>query len=254
VGEERDRRQAIAMIRLNMIVEGQTEETFVRDVLGEHLASFGVYAYPRQVETGRKRIASAGGGKRVFRGGMTSYQKARGDILRWIKQEAHSPDVYVTTMFDLYALPDDFPQFDEAMSKATPQLRVAALEDALRADIGFQRFLPYIQLHEFEALVLADPSKIAPQFEMEVSDRNVQALIELVQSIPPEDVDDGEQTAPSKRIDRVFGGYRDDKSSVGPLIVQAIGLPQIRCKCPHFDGWVKQLEALGSPAQPAQSG
>lgn len=234
------------MIRLNMIVEGQTEETFARDVLAEHLLTFQVYPYPRRVETGRKRIPGAGeGGKRIFRGGMTTYQKARNDILRWIKQEKGSPEAFVTTMFDLYALPDDFPGFAGAMAKATPELRVGALEEALRNDIGFERFLPYIQLHEFEALVLADPRKIAPQFEKSETDRPIRNLVALVQSTPPEEIDDGDQTAPSKRISREIPQYAGVKSSAGPMIVQAIGLPQVRRKCPHFDHWIGQLEALG---------
>ena len=84
------------MIRLNMIVEGQTEETFVRDVLAEHLLAFQVYPSARRAETGRKRILGAQrGGLRIFRGGMTTYQKARNDILRWIKQEKDSPEVFL---------------------------------------------------------------------------------------------------------------------------------------------------------------
>jgi hypothetical protein len=233
------------MIRLKMIVEGLTEETFVRDILAEHLLPFQVYPYPRRVETGRRRIAGAQeGGRRISRGGMTTYQKAKGDILRWIKQEKDSPDVFVTTMFDLYALPEDFPEFDQAMSKPTPESRVQALEEAFRNDIGFARFVPYIQLHEFEALVLADPRKIAPLFQRAESDRAIRHLMELAESTPPEEINDGEQTAPSKRIIREIPEYAGAKSSVGPLIVQAIGREQVRSKCPHFDRWVSQLEAL----------
>lgn len=235
------------MIRLNLIVEGQTEETFVRDVLVEHLSAFEVYPFARRVETGRRPIPGAKrGGRRVFRGGMTTYQKARGDIIRWIKQEGSSAEVYVTTMFDLYALPDDFPGFAKAEAMPTPQLRVRAIEEAFRQDIGYPRFLPHIQLHEFEALIFADPRKIAPFFERAESDSAIRQLVELVESIPPEEIDDGEQTAPSKRIIKEIPEYEGAKSSAGPLIAQAIGLPEIRRKCPHFDGWVRRLESLGS--------
>jgi hypothetical protein len=234
------------MTRLIIIVEGHTEETFVRDILAEHLLSFEVYPSARRVETGRKRIpGSRKGGKRIFRGGMTTYQKARNDILRWIKQEGSHRDVCFSTMFDLYALPEDFPGFATAMAKTTPQLRIEALEDAFRSDIDFPRFLPYIQLHEFEALVLADPRRIAPQFEMKEGDRAIQDLMAIVKSTSPEEIDDGEQTSPSKRIIRGIPEYAGVKRSAGPLIVQSIGLRQIRRKCPHFDSWVRQLEALG---------
>jgi len=235
------------MTRLNMIVEGQTEETFVRDVLADHLVPFGVYPSARRVETGRKRIpGSPRGGQRIFRGGMTTYQKARKDILRWIKQEQNSPDVFVSTMFDFYALPEDFPGFHQAMAKPTPESRVQALEAAFGNDIGFARFIPYIQLHEFEALVLADPRRIAPQFERNETDQAIRSLVELVQSSPPEAIDDGDETAPSKRIIHVIPEYEGAKSSAGPQIVQAIGIAKIRRACPHFDRWVSQLEALGA--------
>ncbi|MHB1654626.1 MAG: DUF4276 family protein [Desulfitobacteriaceae bacterium] len=92
------------MIRLNVIVEGQTEETYLRDSLAPYLGSLGIYACARSVQTGQKK------GK-VFRGGLGKYGKAKKDILTWAKQD---PEAYFTTMFDLYALPDDFPGKAEA--------------------------------------------------------------------------------------------------------------------------------------------
>ena len=88
------------MVRLNIIVEGHTEETFVRDMLVPHLGMHGVFVSGvRRVETGRKK------GK-IFRGGVTNYSKAKKDIQIWMKQEK---DAWFSTMFDLYALPEDFP-------------------------------------------------------------------------------------------------------------------------------------------------
>jgi hypothetical protein len=60
-----------------MIVEGQTEETLVRDLLQEPLANRRVYVQVRRVETRRKQ-------GRVYRGGMTTYGKAKRDIQRWL--------------------------------------------------------------------------------------------------------------------------------------------------------------------------
>ena len=106
-----------------------------------------------------------------------------------------------------------------------------------------------------EALVLADPRKIAPQFEKNEADRAIRNLMSLAQSTPPEKIDDGEQTAPSERIIQELPEYAGAKSSAGSQIVMAIGLPQIRRKCPHFDQWVRQLEALGAKNEhgPAKS-
>jgi hypothetical protein len=234
------------MIRLKFIVEGQTEETFVRDLLADHLAERKVYASARCVETGKKRIRSGEGRvERVFRGGMTSYERARRDIVRWIKEEEHSPEVYLTTMFDLYGLPGDFPQFEAARKKATGRERVEALEEALALDIAFDRFIPYIQLHEFEALILSQPEKIAPFFEKKTTDRAIRNLVELCASQSPEEIDDGETTAPSKRILKEIPQYEGAKPAVPPQIAQAIGLERIRRKCPHFNGWLSRLELLG---------
>jgi hypothetical protein len=53
-------------------------------------------------------------------------------------------------------LPADFPAYDQALSAIDPYMRVEVLESAMAADISDSRFIPYIQLHEFEALVLAE--------------------------------------------------------------------------------------------------
>ena len=110
-----------AVPRLNFVVEGQTEETFVRDVLAEHLAMHGVYAVARCVETSRTRL-------KTFKGGMSTYARARGDIERWLKQD-HS--AYFTTMFDLYGLPDDFPNVGKIKSLDDPHTKAQLIENAM---------------------------------------------------------------------------------------------------------------------------
>ena len=140
------------MIRLHIIAEGQTEEEFVKTILAEHLANFNVITDVHCVTTKRTKT-------QVHRGGLVSYEKAQKDISLWLKQEK-GKDVRFTTMFDLYALPNDFPQFDEAKRISDPYQKVEKLETALADNINDYRFIPYIQLHEFEALILTDPSKL----------------------------------------------------------------------------------------------
>src|SRR4051794_38026413 len=96
------------MIRLNVIVEGQTEEAFVNRVLTPHLSNLNVFPSCRCVETRRDKRAH-----RVYRGGLMDYQKARGDVLRWIKED-QGDDARFTTMVDLYALPANFPAREQA--------------------------------------------------------------------------------------------------------------------------------------------
>ena len=139
------------MIRLHVTAEGQTEQEFVKTVLTPHLANCEVYADARCVLTSKDKRSC-----KEYRGGLIGYQKAKNDILAWMKEDKNA-ECRFTTMFDLYALPDDFPGYDEAGKQANPYRQVQLLEDALAEDIGDLRFVPYIQLHEFETLVLADP-------------------------------------------------------------------------------------------------
>jgi hypothetical protein len=225
------------MIRLNMVVEGQTEETFARVVLEEHLAAREVYLGVRCVETSRDRRQG-----RIFRGGLLDYSRAKADLLRWMRQDQH-PEVHFTTMFDLYALPDSFPGWDDARKLVDPYARVQALEAAFAGDLAHPRFHPYIQLHEFEALLLADPAKF--DWEFIEHQAAIARLIELAATVPsPELIDDGEHTAPSKRIIRDVPEYQGRKASAGPTIAAKIGLPTLRQRCPHFHGWLTCIESL----------
>ena len=94
------------MMRLHVTAEGRTEEAFVNRTLAPHLVKFGVYADVRCVTTSRK-------GAMGFRGGMSAYLKAKNDIARWLREDRNR-DVFFTTMFDYYALPNDFPGYADA--------------------------------------------------------------------------------------------------------------------------------------------
>lgn len=222
-------------VRLNFVVEGQTEETFVNQVLRPHLADRRIWAYVRCVETSRKH-------GRKHRGGGRSYRLAKNDITRWLKEDGN-PDARFTTMFDLYALPRDFPGYEAAGQVNDPRQRVAALESALKDDIDDWRFIPYLQLHEFEALLLADPQKMEVQFPG--SDDGIRKLVEMASLFEsPELIDDGRDTAPSKRISHTIPEYYGRKASAGPLVAGHIGLAALRSKCEHFGEWLNRLESV----------
>lgn len=118
--------------------------------------------------------------KKSYRGGVISYEKAKNDIVCWLKEDRNS-DVYFSTMFDLYALPNDFPKFEEAKKCADVYRKVEVLEEAFKEDIGDYRFLPYIQLHEFEALILSKPEELLYEY-FEYEDE-VKKLVELLEEI-----------------------------------------------------------------------
>lgn len=222
-------------IRLNFIVEGQTEEAFVNTVLRNHLADFSVSSSARCVQTSRRRNLK-------HRGGITDYRRAKRDIEQWIRNDQNS-DARFTTMFDLYALPADFPGYADASRHPDPYDRVKALEDALSTDIADRRFIPYLQLHEFEALLLSDPEQLGTQFPGR--DDAIRRLASAASSFDsPELVNGGEQTAPSKRIVAEIPEYKGRKDSAGPIIAGQIGLPVLRSRCAHFAEWLSRLEVL----------
>ncbi len=222
-------------IRLHFTVEGQTEQDFVKRLLEPHLADMSVWTGARCVLTGRKRDYE-------YRGGMTTYQRARNDIMRWMLEDQNT-DARFTTMFDLYALPNDFPGFQDSLESSDPYQRVSILEDALREDLADRRFIPYIQLHEFEALLLSDPHELDSQFDDR--EQEIENLVKMAgQFTSPELIDDGRETSPSKRIINEIPEYCGRKVSAGPIVAERIGLPTLRAKCRHFSEWLGRLESL----------
>jgi hypothetical protein len=225
-------------VRVNFIVEGQTEETFVRDVMGEPLANLGVYVAARCVETGRKH-------GQTFRGGMTSYARTKRDILRWL---AEDQSAYLTTMFDLYRLPADFPTRSQSPAHINPYDKVRNLETAFAQDIQNERFIPHIQLYEFEGLLFSNVQAIDAILKIYRGGRSQLKALEQARSQvkTPEEIDDGDTTAPSKRLKSLYPAY--DKPAFGPRIAQRIGLDTLRRECPHLHEWVSGLEALAEQA------
>jgi len=228
----------MSIIRLHVTAEGQTEQAFVKSVLAPYLAGFDVFADARAVLTSKDKKAYI-----EYRGGLFSYEKARADIVTWMKED-HNTECRFTTMFDLYALPDDFPGFSEAAKKNEPYDKVKILEEAFYADINDRRFIPYIQLHEFEALILADPAKL--DWEYLEHDTPITNLCEMVGAQNPELINDGFETAPSKRILKEIPEY--DKVTAGVSVAGKIGIETFRIKCRHFSEWLTKLENEGHSA------
>ncbi len=169
------------------------------------------------------------------------------DIDRRRKQESGN-DVFFSTMIDLYALPAQLPGLEEAEKlRHDPYKRVEALERSWFDATDDHRFIPFIQLHEFEAYLFADVSRFAVFFDN--ADSPISALQRIVDDVQsPERIDDGHHTAPSKRIITEFPEY--SKTTVGPQMAERIGLENIRSKCPRFKAWVERLEKLRATGKP----
>lgn len=226
------------MSRLYLFAEGSTELVFADQLLKPHLGTFNVHLQ------GPILIAHARKKGKVHRGGGRRYLPMRNDILRFLKQEKGA-DVFFTTMIDLYAIHANFPGLEEAAKLVhLPVKRVELLEQAFGNDIADHRFIPYIQLHEYEAYLFSDPMWFGYFYDQHAKQIGVLKAIADSKSTP-ELIDDGLQTAPSKRIISQFPDYEDAKAAIGPQVAELIGLEVIRKKCPHFSAWVSRLESLG---------
>ena len=215
------------MSRVYILVEGQTEEAFLQEVMVASYAAKGIYLTPIIVTT------SPG-----HRGGLRSYSKVKPQIDKLCKQD---PGAYITTLFDFYALPNDFPGQGSlpALGLVSGGMKVAHLEQKLGADVGHGNFIPNLMLHEFEALLLTDVEAFAEWTENDVV---LTPLRQVRKTTAPEDINDSPYTAPSKRILGCMKGYQ--KTFHGPLIASTIGLDAIRTACPHFHDWLVKLDAL----------
>ena len=231
MGEECNRREAFIALRMHFVVEGQTEEAFVRDLLAAEMGSKRIYCDAHRITTGRR------GGK-VYRGGMLSYAHLRRDLELWMKQD-NNYDCWFTTMVDLYRLPSDFPGMAESRRIVDPVEKVQFLEQRLGGDLGHPRFVPYLQLHEFEALLFSDPQSFSiafPSVSTELADLGAIR----VAFATPEHIDEGDDTSPAKRICKLLPDYIKPLS--GPLIAKHIGLAKLRAECHHFNEWLNRLE------------
>lgn len=217
------------MIRIKILVEGQTEETFVRDVIAPFYASQQIFITPIIV------LTSPG-----CKGGVTSYGKVKQQLTRLCREDQSA---VITTMFDLYGLPNDFPGKQEAHFPVTGngEQKAAFIEERMGADINESNLIPHLIVHEFEALLFVAPEK----FSDWIDDQGpVEALTAIKQQADglPEQINDNPNTAPSKRILTLVPHYK--KPLHGPLIAEDIGLDTMRQTCPHFNNWLGRLEAL----------
>lgn len=221
-------RETGAVIRIKILVEGQTEETFVRDVLAPHYDRQQIFITPIIV------LTSAG-----HKGGVTSYGKIKHQLTRLCRGDQGG---YVSTMFDLYGLPNDFPGKQEQAYPANGlgEQKAVFLERHLKIDINEPNFIPYLVVHEFETLLFVDPEK----FSYWVDDQAQVAALTAIKHArsAPEQINDSPHTAPSKRIAALIPQY--EKTLHGPLIAADIGLDPMRYACPHFNGWLQRLEKL----------
>lgn len=213
------------MKRIYIVVEGQTEQEFVNSLLAPYLGSFGILVVtPILIRTSKSG-----------RGGSVNYRHLENTVNGLLKTSASS-DFIVTTFVDFFRIPHTMPDYRASMAKPTKIDQVESLEQALSMAINDRRFIPYIQLHEFEALLFSNNKG----FEYYFMDKQVIATKSIVDSYKnPEEINTTPQGAPSKRILTIHENY--DKVTEGNLIALEVGINGILKKCPRFKVWVENL-------------
>jgi Domain of unknown function (DUF4276) len=218
------------MKRIIIICEGQTEQEFCKDVLYSHF-----FAKNILIET--PLIKKSGGG-------IVGWNELKKQIETHLKQEEN---IIVTTFIDYYGIQKkhNFPSWELGLLKNNPIEKMDYIENAMLLDILASeqfRFIPHIQLHEFEGLLFNNINV----FKNEIPENefvDFYALKTIIDTNPnPELINDGFETAPSKRLHKLIKGY--NKIVYGAILAKAIGLINIRNKSPRFNAWISKLESI----------
>ena len=203
------------MIRLAMAVEGETEEAFVNKLLAEHLRMKGVEPQP------------------FLLSGNVTVSKLASEMakLQWDFDR-------VTSLVDFYGFRDKGADNPEQLEQRVFQ----EVDRKVNRSWDQSRVFPYIQRHEFEALLFSDVAAFAGAIN--APEESVAELRSIRHRFhTPEDINDSNETAPSKRILGVIPRY--NKVVDGSLIAETMGLNAIRSECPRFNSWLERLESFG---------
>lgn len=222
------------MRRVVIICEGQTEEAFISRVLCPAFADNDLYLQGITVET------SPG-----HKGGALSYARLRPAVRNALAGRVAA----VTTLIDLYRLATDFPGYGAAKAQQAVTAKLATLETAIHADVvehcgcNPAKFIPYIQPHEFEALLFSDVGALV---RVEASWATATVALEQARAGAgtPEDINDGHETKPSARLESQLSSPSYRKLRHGPIAAERIGLARMEAECPHFAAWLDRLRSL----------
>jgi hypothetical protein len=228
--------EALHLKKVQVLVEGPTEQAVFTQAFSPDLWAKGVYLFPQRV------------GKPGHEG-SNDFDMVHKEIMLLLKRQS---DTIVTTFFDFYALDNSWPGMIKARKEKNKDIAfkiiTQSLADTIIKDMGNDfdpaRFIPYVQFHEIEALLFAGPSEMADIFD----DRSLKEKFEdIVKECGGcEDINNNYATVPSRRIKKYFSGYIKGRSvnSHAPRIAKRIGVEKIRKECPKFNGWYSQLERL----------
>jgi len=223
------------MKRIFIVVEGETEERFLRRVLYNDFILQGIHIEAQQWLTNRK-IGIGGGGN--------NFDLIENHLKRLMARYSHDNDVFISVMIDLYAFPKEGNTvYDEDVNRLqNGKDRALLLQNKMEKRLGYRNFIPYVQLYEYEALLLSKPEALGNFYTNKTEE--IKALKDEINGMNPEDINETPQGAPSKRIIKYIPKYKKQKTSAGVIAAEAIGLPHLRAVCAHFNDWVTKLESI----------
>lgn len=212
---------------LYILCEGQSEETFIKQVLKPYFQHLYLDIIPTVTKTSQGH-----------KGGGLKNQRIRKEICNLLRHQ----EAFVSTFFDYYALPQDFPQYSNQEQANDIYQKISILEQGFCEDINCERFFPHIQPHEFETLLFSNINKIieADASWNESHLRQLQSIIQEFDNI--EHINNSPQTSPSHRLLTIFPTY--NKIRHGKIISEKTTITSIREKCQHFNEWCKRISNL----------
>ena len=221
------------MKRVIIICEGQTEKEFCEKILQFHLLlAKGISIHAPLIKKSK--------------GGIAGWSALKEQIETHLKSEKGA---YVSTFIDYYGLHSkhNFPNWEECEKVKDCNERMDCLEKAMLLDMSENlrdRFIPYLQLHEFEGLLFNDINVFYSQIPNEEIVGKEELSKVFADYNNPELINNNKETSPSHRLERIIKGY--DKVLYGNILAEAIGLERIREKSPRFNCWISKIESLHS--------
>lgn len=213
------------MKRLIVVCEGPTEKEFCNDLLAD-------YFFKKGIVVESPLIKHSGGG-------IVPWSTLKNQLRNHLRED----NAYVTTFIDYYGIKDDYgyPGWKEGKRIASKEGRMAFLEEQMLKDMEENersRFIPHLQLHEFETLLFSDIEAKRKNFMPNEVKWN--ELESIVGEFPnPEDINNSPQKAPSKRLESAIQGY--SKVLYGNCVAMDIGIDKMLASCPHFSKWINRL-------------
>ncbi len=224
-------------IEVMVIVEGKTEQTFIKNIVAGYLGHKGIGIRATQVS------------KPGQKGGDVRFQRVVKDLEIHLKQRS---DTFVTTFVDYYGV-KEWPGIDDIPPQATPDVIAKKIYDATKKEVvalfseqqAERRFIPFMAIHEFEALLFSDADMLSTKLGISVS--KVESVLSECGS--PEAINNNPKTAPSKRLDAWSNNGKFRKTTTGIDIAMEIGVEKMREQCPLFNSWLQNFETIQRVSQ-----